>query len=63
MKMYKEQYLVKFEDFTEKSYIVDSIRQLPDLIDNDEELICLSFSNVQHIDFECIVKITVKKVL
>lgn len=59
MKTYKEQYLVQFEDFTEKRYIVDSIRQLQDLIDNDEELNCLDFGNVQHIDYEGIVKITV----
>lgn len=62
MKTYKEQYLVKFEDFTEKRYIVDSIRQLPELIDNDEELNYLDFGNVQHIDYEGIVVITVKHV-
>lgn len=62
MKTYKEQYLVKFEDFTEKRYIVDGIRQLPDLIDNDEELNYLDFGNVQHIDYEGIVEIIIKHV-
>lgn len=56
-KIYKRKYSVVFEDYSQKVYIADSIRELPELIDNDEELICFDFSDVSSIQYQGIVEI------
>lgn len=55
--MYKEVYLVRTEQFKERTYYLNSIRDIVEAVDNDKELVDEDFSNVQLIQYQGIIYI------
>ena len=61
--IYKEQWHVTFEDYTQKDYFVDSVREIPETIDRDDEPIIADgeelfhdFNDIRCIEYVGIVK-------
>jgi len=63
--IYKERWHVVFEDFTEKDYFVDSVRDIPETIDKDDEPIIIDdeplyhdFKDIRSLEYVGIMKFT-----
>ena len=68
--IYKEQWQVTFEDCTQKDYFVNSVREIPETIDKDDEPIIVDdeelfhgFKDIRRIEYVGIVKFVGRRYL